>query len=52
MDCKKVTAIVRKTALDEVERRLKEVGVKGLSTFNAFRCGEYVADWTFHPVPL
>ena len=52
MNCKKISAIIRTSALGQVQARLKEVGVKGLSVFPVLGFGEYVADWTFHPHQL
>jgi len=47
--CRKVTAIVRGTVLEDVERRLRELGVPGISVTKVKGYGEYAnfftSDW-------
>lgn len=56
MEWKRIVAIVRKTALDQVEERLKELGVKGVSMTPIKGYGEYAnfykADWSVSNVRL
>lgn len=40
MKCKKVSAIIRTHKLGEVEARLKEIGVKGMTAFYVLGFGE------------
>ncbi len=40
MKCKKVTAIIRTHKLDEVESRLKEIGVRGMTAFYVLGFGK------------
>lgn len=41
MELKKITAIINSSALEEVEQRLTEIGVKGFSESNITGRGEY-----------
>ena len=41
MELKKITAIVRTSTLSEVEHRLRDVGVKGLTVTQVLGFGEY-----------
>lgn len=41
MECKKIVAIVRGSALERVEERLKQVGIKGISVTRVKGFGEY-----------
>ncbi len=41
MEYKKINAIIRKAALEEVENQLKEIGVKGISVSTIKGYGEY-----------
>lgn len=49
MEFSKITAIVRTTKLEEVEKRLQEIGVSGLSVSRVKGYGEYAnfysRDW-------
>lgn len=49
MELRKVTAIIRSEALENVEKRLQEVGVKGISVTRVKGYGEYAdffaRDW-------
>jgi nitrogen regulatory protein P-II 1 len=47
MTYKKVTAIIQTIALGEVEKRLKDIGVKGMSAFNVMGYGEHTVPYTF-----
>ena len=49
MKYKKITAIIQTIALGEVNKRLKEIGVKGMSAFNVMDYGEHAAPYTFDP---
>ena len=49
MKYKKITAIIQTIALGEVKKRLKEIGVKGMSAFNVMDYGEHAAPYTFDP---
>ncbi len=49
MEWKKITAIIRSLRLESVERRLQEIGVKGISVSKVKGYGEYAdyssSDW-------
>lgn len=46
MELRKVTAIIRSDALDRVEERLQNLGVKGLTVTNVKGFGEYANFFT------
>jgi nitrogen regulatory protein P-II 1 len=52
MKCKKVTAIIRTHKLGEVEARLKEIGVKGMTTSQVLGFGEETETDFFNPNKL
>lgn len=52
MKCKKVTAIIRTHKLGEVEARLKEIGVKGMTMFQVLGFGEETETDFFNPNKL
>lgn len=49
METRKITAIIRNSALEEVEERLQDMGVKGISVSRVTGYGEYAnlyrSDW-------
>lgn len=48
MEYKKINAIIRSTALEEVENKLKEMGVKGISVSRIKGYGEYANFFNHH----
>lgn len=49
MEYRKITAIIRRNLLEEVERRLQDIGVRGISVTHVKGYGEYAdfysSDW-------
>lgn len=56
MEIKRIVAIIRGSVLEQVEERLKELGVKGISTTPVKGYGEYAnlykSDWMVSNVKL
>lgn len=52
MKVKKISAIIRSSVLSEVEKRLKEIGVKGMSVSSVRGFGQGMDEWTFNPNKL
>ncbi len=52
MKCKKISAIIRTSAFDAVEPRLKQIGVKGMTMFQVLGFGEETEADFFNPNKL